>query len=127
MEDNGRRLYFFDAGEGVRVGSMVWTISQSPLKWSLYISASNGFINCVSFLDPNDIESTVSSKPALFFVKLRLGLIKGLSQSVLTAVRVAAFISHLAVNEGGSVLAASYEESVKVWPIPFEGKSSSVT
>ncbi|RXW16635.1 hypothetical protein EST38_g9218 [Candolleomyces aberdarensis] len=95
---NGRKLVAFDAGPDTAVLHIVWHPSPTQRE-TLFVCSGNGFINCINFKNVDD------------------------ESPVMTGVRFLGWASAMAVNDSGTQLSVSHDDSTKMHTIPFEERN----
>ncbi|RXW19456.1 hypothetical protein EST38_g6399 [Candolleomyces aberdarensis] len=96
LPERGRKLVTFNAGSDTTILHILWHPSPEE-KETLFVCSGNGYINCINF--------------------------SGLSEDAdpkITGVRVLGWASAMAINDTGTEISVSHDDSTKIHHLPFE-------
>ncbi|RXW18484.1 hypothetical protein EST38_g7368 [Candolleomyces aberdarensis] len=95
LERNGLKIAVFNGGRA-EMRQIVWHPSPTEAE-TFFVCSGNGFVNCVNF---QNVEDSITSPK-------------------ITAVRVSAFPTAIAVNDSGTQLSVCHDDSTKFYSLPF--------
>ncbi|KAJ2921680.1 hypothetical protein H1R20_g15412, partial [Candolleomyces eurysporus] len=96
LPDRGRKLATFNAGSDTTILHILWHPSPEE-KETLFVCSGNGYINCINF--------------------------EGISEDAdpkITGVRVLGWASAMAINDTGTEISVSHDDSTKIHHLPFQ-------